>query len=182
MLNSLTNFLAAVLFCCAIGGIGYEVVNREATLARIHNGEARVQRELEVIAATKAAQLYAAPALEIADNLSTENAQLQCTLMGATEKISDLEIELATTKEALEDSVKLIQDGVDQSEFYMKHIQYLERLLDDIISKLPEDQRPDVQKLEDKEEPYWDEPSEDEVSGRYHLRTRTRTFFRRVVA
>jgi len=186
MLNKLISGLMVLFLVAGIGGVGYEVVLREATNIRVQRILSDAERIREDAILLSVSQAYAAPALEIADNLSTENSQLQRTLMAASERINELELVLATAHRTLEASVRSLQDQIEEGEFYMEHIEYLENLLDDLIDKLPEGEEVEIEKLEDKEEPYWDDvhsnnPQPEELSGRYHLRRRTNNFYRRAV-
>jgi hypothetical protein len=114
----------------------------DARVARYDNAQARVEREFEVVVATREAQEYAAPIVQLSEQLASENAMFTEVIDRARALVIDKEAELTQTKEALKDSIELLQDQITENNRCVDEIRELERLVYLLMEKIPEGDRP----------------------------------------
>lgn len=141
----------SILLCVAVSFVAYDICNRELIIAKINNAYYNVERDEEMVKAVSILQEYASPAVQAVSSLVKLNENLHGTVTAAADKIHAQETELGRAKTVIEDSVRMLQEHIDEKEMILKHVGILEKLLDKVMEKLPEGERVKYVKLEDKE-------------------------------
>lgn len=108
---------------------------------------ARINSAMACVEATREAQEYAAPLIALSEQLAHENAMFTEVIDRARTLVQERDVELAQTKEALSDAVKLLQGQISENNQCVDRIRELERLVYQLLDKIPEGERPAVMPL-----------------------------------
>jgi len=127
------------------GWIGYLEVTRASQLAEITNATQTLRRESELIAATRVAQQYAQP-------LVRQNTMFMKDMEHARAIVKGQTVDLEQTRQALNNSMELLQDQIEESNDCVDHIRKLERFIRELMEKIPEGERPTPPRIHEEEE------------------------------
>jgi uncharacterized coiled-coil DUF342 family protein len=125
-----------------LGWVVVSEVNRTARLAELTDARQQVEREMERIRATKQAQEYAGPVIALSEQLAAENAMFSGIVEKARALVAARTDELNRTKDALNHSVKLLRDQIDENNRCVDHIRQQEKFIRELLKKIPEADRP----------------------------------------
>ena len=131
-----------LLMVAMMSWIIMDKITEDARFAVYNNAQANAEREYEVLVATRVAQEYADPLVCLAEQLASENAMFTEVIDRARSIVADKTVELAQTKEALSDSIELLQEQIAENNRYIDQIQELEHLVNQLMAKIPEGERP----------------------------------------
>jgi len=105
---------------------------------RIESAE-RLESQVSELART---QKYSEPIVAIAENVSEANLELRKTVTHAREVVTLTTDELERTKIALQNSVKLLSDQIDENYRAMETIKKQEKYIEALLEKIPKADRP----------------------------------------
>ena len=145
MLNNLCRAAAILILGVTVGWIGYLEVTRVTQLAAITSVTQILERESELIRATRAAQVYSQP-------LVHQNTLFMQGMERARAIVKGQTVELEQTREALNSSMELLQDQIEENNNCVDHIRKLDSFIWELMEKIPEDERPIPPRLREEEE------------------------------
>lgn len=117
-------------------------INRSATIAEVASIHQSLDMDARLIGATKEAQEYAAPIVALSVQLASENAMFTEVLDRARAAVNAKDLELAQTKEALNESVEMLKEQIDENNVCIDRIRQLEDFVSQLMAKIPESERP----------------------------------------
>jgi hypothetical protein len=132
----------AVLLTGVIAFTATLELNRSATIAEVTDIQQKLEREADFIEATKAAQEYSAPLIALSEQLASENSMFTEVLDRARAAVAAKDLELIQTKEALNESVEMLSEQIDDNNNCVDRIRELEEFVAQLLAKIPEDDRP----------------------------------------
>jgi HAMP domain-containing protein len=139
----------ALLLSAMLGWVVVSEINRTARLAELTNARQQVEREMDRIRATKQAQKYAEPIIALSEQLAAENAMFSTIVEKARALVTARTDELNRTKEALNHSVGLLRDQIEENNRCADHIRSQEKFIRELLKKIPEADRPEPPKFEE---------------------------------
>lgn len=134
-----------VMFALIIGILTWTATlefNRAATITEVANIQQKLYREAGRIEATKEAQEYAAPLVALSEQLANENAMFTEILDRARAAVNAKNVELTQTKEALNESIEMLKEQIDENNVCIDRIRQLEDFVSQLMAKIPESERP----------------------------------------
>ena len=145
MLNRLCQVLTTILLGVGAGWVGYLEVTRATQLAEITSAARILERESALMEATCAAQEYSQP-------LVHQNTMFMRGMERARTIVHSQTVELEQTREALNNSMELLQDQIEENNDCVDHIRKLESFIWELMEKIPENERPIPPTLHEEEE------------------------------
>jgi hypothetical protein len=150
MFKALYEGVFLALLCTTLIWVAYTETTRSTQLAEIRNAQQQVEREMERVEAVRTAQEQAKPILRLAEQLARENAMFNSVVEKARQIVVKKADELEQTKEALSHSVELLKEQIEENNRCVDHIRKLEGFIRELMEKIPEGERPEPPKIEDR--------------------------------
>jgi len=148
MYRTLYHATVALLLSIMLGWVVVSEINRSTRLAEVMDARQQVEREMARIHATKQAQEYAGPVIALSEQLAAENAMFSGIVEKARALIVVRTDELNRTKDALNHSVGLLRDQIEENNRCVDHIRDQEKFIRELLKKIPEADRPEPPKFE----------------------------------
>jgi len=150
MYRTLYHATVALLLSVMLGWVVVSEINRSARLAEVTDARQQVEREMARIRATKQAQEYAGPVIALSEQLAAENAMFSGIIEKARASVMACTDELNRTKDALNHSVELLRDQIEENNRCVDHIRAQEKFIYELLKKIPEAERPEPPKFKEK--------------------------------
>jgi hypothetical protein len=137
-----------------VGWVGYLETVRFTQLREITNAQRIVEHERGHVLAIQQAQAQAEPLMDMVKELARQNTAYIKVVDEARCVVAAKNAEASRNKKAVDHSVELLRKASVEHNRSIDHIRKLERFIDKLLKKIPENDRPDVPKLgEEKPEP-----------------------------
>ena len=150
-----TLYQVAVIIALTVGAtwLGYTEMTRVEALNTIKSEKALLDREMTRVIAVHKAQAYAGPVIEMATELARENMMFMGVVDQARATVAAQTQELNQTREALNSSMELMQDLIEDNKRLVDCIRDLEEYIKTLMDKIPDaDCPPRPRILEEEEE------------------------------
>jgi len=149
-----TLYQVAVIIALTVGAtwLGYTEVTRVEAFNAIKSEKALLDREMTRVIAVHKAQAYAGPVIEMATELARENMMFMGVVDQARATVVAQTQELNQTREALNSSMELMQDQIDENNRCVDHIRDLEKYTRTLMDKIPDEDCPPMPHILEEEE------------------------------
>ena len=152
MLKTLYQMTVIIAITMGITWVGYTETTRVADLDEIRSIGTRLEVKMNRVEAVRQAQEYAEPIIELASELTRENMMFMGVVDRAKAIVAAQTQELNQTREALNSSMELMQDQIDENNRCVDHIRDLERYIRLLMDKIPDEDCPPPPRILEEEE------------------------------
>ena len=142
MTDRLFKWATLSLFVLVTLALAFNLAEKEQWLTDLDGRVASVERLEMRLAKLVDAQKYSEPIVAVAENVSEANLELRKTVTHAREVVTLTTEELVRTKTALQNSVKLLSDQIDENYRAMETIKKQEKYIEALLEKIPEADHP----------------------------------------
>ena len=134
--------LSIVTLILVVGYIGFDLTFKDM---RAHEVTVQLDRLIKAqkdVERVNEYQIFATKTADIAGNVILENLEMRKTVSNARETVQRLNTELDATKNALADSVKLLQAQLAENTNLREQLDSLQILINTLMPKIPNADRP----------------------------------------